>query len=53
MNETEIYSKMIRELQEQLQNQYIRNKEVINENNELNKLLGILNIPMSQGGNHD
>jgi len=38
----EILRKNVRDLQEQLQNQYIRNKELIKENNKLNKLLNML-----------
>ena len=39
----EILRKNVRDLQEQLQNQYIRNKELIKENNKLHKLLDGLN----------
>ena len=39
----EILRKNVRDLQEQLQNQYIRNKELIKENSKLHKLLDGLN----------
>ena len=39
----EILRKNVRDLQEQLQHQYIRNKELIKENNKLHKLLDGLN----------
>tara|TARA_R100000656_G_scaffold38362_1_gene32299 strand:+ start:79 stop:234 length:156 start_codon:yes stop_codon:yes gene_type:complete len=42
MTEIEILKRNVRELQEQLKNSYIRNKELIKENNKLNKLLNIL-----------
>ena len=39
----EILRKNVRDLQEQLQHQYSRNKELIKENNKLHKLLDGLN----------
>tara|TARA_R100000656_G_scaffold39387_2_gene32985 strand:+ start:34 stop:201 length:168 start_codon:yes stop_codon:yes gene_type:complete len=42
MTEIEILKRNVRELQEQLKNSYIRNKELIKENNKLYKLLNML-----------